>query len=276
MIGSTAFVCFALVRSKQFLASKPQQTGIRLLPGHGEVATTSGSTNSNAELETRNTEIELGGRLGSISGRLLRRFIGTEHCLEFPAGQELNGVGLDENLGVLIGLASTDDDGDVNAEFHPGFLGGFCVWQVDDGFLPSSGFKNHGATGVDGAQSDAHFGFDRVRQFNPEILGLHDLHDRLVDLFRGDVAGPLERIRWDLTALFEAAGFDAREGHGGGEESALRVADDGAAGTPGNESHAVKGDPTADAKTDELPGFNFTEEGGGIGCSHKDQNESNP
>jgi hypothetical protein len=30
----------------QFLESKPQQTGIRFLPGYGEVATTSGSTNS--------------------------------------------------------------------------------------------------------------------------------------------------------------------------------------------------------------------------------------
>ena len=29
-----------------FKESKPQQTGTRLLPGHGEVATTSGSTNS--------------------------------------------------------------------------------------------------------------------------------------------------------------------------------------------------------------------------------------
>ena len=29
----------------KFKESKPQQTGTRLLPGHGEVATTSGSTN---------------------------------------------------------------------------------------------------------------------------------------------------------------------------------------------------------------------------------------
>jgi hypothetical protein len=29
-----------------FLESKPQQTGTRLLPGHGEVATTSGSTSA--------------------------------------------------------------------------------------------------------------------------------------------------------------------------------------------------------------------------------------
>ena len=31
--------------STNFKESKPQQTGTRLLPGHGEVATTSGSTN---------------------------------------------------------------------------------------------------------------------------------------------------------------------------------------------------------------------------------------
>jgi hypothetical protein len=45
--GSAAKVGFPLrvaARQANFMESKPQQTGTRLLPGHGEVATTSGST----------------------------------------------------------------------------------------------------------------------------------------------------------------------------------------------------------------------------------------
>ena len=53
------------IRDKKISESKPQQTGPRLLTGQGEVATTSGSTHSNAECGMQNAEFTDGTRIRS-------------------------------------------------------------------------------------------------------------------------------------------------------------------------------------------------------------------
>jgi len=60
--------------------------------------------------------------------------------------------------------------------------------------------------------------------------------------------------------LPKTPGFQTSQSHRNGKAAALSIANECAAGAPSNDGHAVKRDPTADAQSHELPGFDLAEE----------------
>src|ERR1039458_1155040 len=199
------------------------------------------------------------GRTSRFS-RFLHGFADIEHVLEFFAAEETDGMGLGESPGVFIGIARTDNDGPSGGNFPAVFVGGLDVERINDRFLPTAGFKDHGSSRIDDAHAETEFGFKCLARLHPEFPLLHGLRDGLVEMFGGNAADPLKGIRRDGSSFFAAPGLDAREGHRGGKAAALGIADLEAAGTPGDHRDAVKCAPATDAKPDELPGFDPAKE----------------
>ena len=169
---------------------------------------------------------------------------GRQKIFEVLSHYELQGVVFDKLFGSEVGLPRTDDDGAVSENFLPIFFGGLRVLQVNDRFLPATGFKNNGASGVDTAHAKTKFYFGGMELFHEAFLRELKLRQRLVNGFGGQVVRPLQRING---RQFEAFRFPAGERHGEGKASALGIAHERAAGTPGEDGHAVNSDPTRDA-----------------------------
>ena len=193
---------------------------------------------------------------------LTRRFSGGQQVPQFLTDQEFDRTGLDECLGILVRRSRPDNDGHIGGGLFPVCLRGPSMRQINDRFLPAAGFKNHRPPGVDRAHPKTHFHFVRLAGFHPELPLLQHLGDGLIEMSGGLAEETLEGIVRRRTAFFYALRLVARENHCGGKAAALAVADEMAAGAPSDEGNAIQGAPAAEAKPDQLPGFNAAQDRG--------------
>jgi hypothetical protein len=128
-----------------------------------------------------------GGFLDCFGGRC-----GRQKIFEVLSHNELQGVVFDKLFGSEVGLPRTDDDGAVSEHFLPILLGGLRVLQVNDGFLPATGFKNNGASGVDTAHAKTKFDFGGMELFHEAFLRELKLREGLINGF-------------DVTRLYQAS-----------------------------------------------------------------------
>ena len=169
---------------------------------------------------------------------------GFDEALELCADEELEWGRFDKEFGLFIGNSGADDDGLVGQHLLPVFIGGLGVKQVNRGFFPAVGFKYEGAAFFDCANAEAQFRFMLVQSLDCERSLSLDLDQGLIELEGGDGVGPMERIVFAFPfVFFESPGFEAGEGHGGGEATSLSIANDGAAGSPVDEGDAVERGP---------------------------------